>query len=99
MATVAERAAAGAALLDEREPDWYSKIDCANLEITSGTRCVLGQLYGGYGVGVTRLGLGYYMDMGGYSYGFTGASEELNEAWREEIAQRRLKTAPVQAAA
>jgi hypothetical protein len=45
MSTIAERVARGAALLDEREPGWWQRIDLGRLDIGSTCRCVLGQLW------------------------------------------------------
>ena len=45
MNTIAERVAAGAAFLDEREPDWWRRIDVKRLELASSCQCVLGQLH------------------------------------------------------
>jgi hypothetical protein len=45
MTTIAERVAAGAAFLDEREPGWADRIDVGPLDLGSGCRCVLGQLH------------------------------------------------------
>ena len=44
MSTVAERVAAGAAFLDEREPGWCKRIDPDRLDMSAECRCVLGQL-------------------------------------------------------
>lgn len=44
-----------AELLDEVMPDWYTKIDERLLNLTSGTKCIIGQLYGGYGAGMRKL--------------------------------------------
>lgn len=46
MITIAERVARGAALLDEREPGWWQRINVRTLDIRSCKRCVLGQLEG-----------------------------------------------------
>ena len=35
----------GAAFLDEREPEWWKKIDVETLSLGSFCNCVLGQLY------------------------------------------------------
>lgn len=43
-ATVAERVAAGAAFLDEREPGWWQKVDLERISMDSACNCVLGQL-------------------------------------------------------
>lgn len=87
-----ERAAAGAALLDTKRPGWAREIDCATLDIATGRWCVLGQLYGGYGTGLTVLEIGSPSLMG---FAVSNEREELNEAWREEIARRRLAEVPV----
>lgn len=47
------RAARGAAFLDDADPGWPARIDPSRLELADGEACVLGQLHGGY-----RLGLG-----------------------------------------
>lgn len=44
MSAIAERVAAGAAFLDEREPGWDQRIDLGRLNLKSECRCVLGQL-------------------------------------------------------
>lgn len=43
--TMRERVAQGAKILDEKEPDWFRKIDVATLDFSSYTNCVLGQLF------------------------------------------------------
>jgi hypothetical protein len=93
MATDRERAAAGATLLDNHKPGWYEVIDNAALNISSAYRCVLGQLYenaneSGYLRGIYELGL---QTSDSHAYGFAGKTDELQEAWREEIASRRLR--------
>ncbi|MEO0557160.1 MAG: hypothetical protein AAF170_03135 [Bacteroidota bacterium] len=47
------RAGRGAAFLDDADPGWAARIDPGRLELADGASCVLGQLHGGY-----RLGLG-----------------------------------------
>jgi len=87
MTTIRERVAAGAALLDEKRPDWFMEIDCATLNIASGYHCICGQLYGSYERGVQVLGVHPP------SYAFLQhmmSLDALNEAWREAIAARRL---------
>jgi hypothetical protein len=44
-ATIAERVAAGAALLDEKLPGWDKDIDLGFLDLASPCRCILGQLH------------------------------------------------------
>jgi hypothetical protein len=67
VSTIAERVARGAALLDEREPGWWQRIDLSKLDLASTCRCVLGQLFSiaddnwppnnGYWSGLARFGL------------------------------------------
>jgi hypothetical protein len=45
-ATIAERVAKGAALLDEKRPGWDAAIDLAVLDLESCRLCVIGQLFG-----------------------------------------------------
>lgn len=48
----------GAELLDEHGPEnWREMIDIGTLSITSCERCVLGQVFGGYGIGREFLGI------------------------------------------
>lgn len=90
--SAAERAAAGAALLDEKRPGWSEAIDCAMLDIATGRHCVLGQLYGTYGDGLSKLSI---TAPGQYGFAVSAERELMNEAWREEIARRRLANVPV----
>ncbi|GAB5536532.1 MAG: hypothetical protein Rubg2KO_27810 [Rubricoccaceae bacterium] len=53
LASARIRAARGAAFLDDADPGWAARIDPGRLELADGASCVLGQLHGGY-----RLGLG-----------------------------------------
>lgn len=45
MSGIAERVAAGAALLDERQPGWWQRINLDSLDLGSCVGCILGQLY------------------------------------------------------
>lgn len=101
--TVATLAANGATFLDEQIPDWYTIVNPATLDIGRSDNCVVGQLFGSYWNGISKLNL--LCDSPGedayakrVSYGFSvmgvwqsGLMESLNDAWREEIAARRLK--------
>lgn len=95
---VEARVARGAALLDEKHPGWDRLIDLETLDMTSGTRCVLGQLYGTLDDGEAVLGLGRAQTA---RHGFICTSAafygcicgELAAPWRAEIA-RRLGSAP-----
>lgn len=47
MNEVTDRVARGAAWLDDKYPQWYSKIDLSTLDLSNCTMCVLGQVYTG----------------------------------------------------
>ena len=49
------RAAAGAALLDQRRPGWHHQVDGDRLDLEDWRADVLGQLYGSFGAGVHKL--------------------------------------------
>lgn len=50
-----KRVAAGAAVLDKMHPGWEQKINTGTLDIVSPVHCVLGQLYGRFGLGIEEL--------------------------------------------
>ncbi len=52
-----ERVEAGAAFLNVVHPGWFKKIDVEILDLGDACKCVLGELYGGYGDGRDELGL------------------------------------------
>lgn len=89
MSTLAEYVQAGVKLLDEKQPDWRSKIDVERFSVVHRDRCVLGQLFGWYGTGLVALGLftldddwGSASDSGA-PYGFTVAGWDKPEEWEE----------------
>jgi hypothetical protein len=55
MRALAERAARGAALLDQRWPGWADAIDPRRLDLASAEDDVLGQLYGSFDEGLGEL--------------------------------------------
>jgi hypothetical protein len=100
MSTIAERVARGAALLDEREPGWWQRIDLSKLDLASTCRCVLGQLWidmaieddeeDPYNMALRDLSLYHGRDE---DLGFDREDGEqyppLTAAWRELIEERR----------
>lgn len=115
LGTPEKRAARGAKLLDreyatspqsrraaDRAPWWSAdRIDLDTLELASGSRCVLGQLYGSWAwapvvwrhQGIRGLG-----NPPEFWYGFALPGGEhdwqaLNAAWRHEIGRRRAALA------
>jgi hypothetical protein len=88
------RVAAGATLLDARQPDWFSRLDVGRLDLHSACRCIVGQVYGDYDVIVG----GALSDVNSEHHGFTlnctpfedddEAWRMLQDAWIEAIADR-----------
>lgn len=90
----------GAALLDERVPDWFTRVDTDTLDIANGYRCVTAQVAGDiWRVGMTMLGLDWnsYIDHGFHVRFSDHESEEecdrmfdlLRDYWYAEINTRK----------
>ncbi len=68
--------AAGIKLLDERIPGWEKSIDLEDLELSSSSECILGQLFDhSYGDGLNRL------DIRGEPYGFADYESFVTDRW------------------
>lgn len=97
---VQKRVRQGIAHLNTNYPGWLEKINADELDISSFTHCVLGQLEGSYAKGLERLG-----SNDGFLLGFEGSDliidEELTEEWRRSIRELRAEkeSASSQAAA
>lgn len=103
-----ERAARGAAYLDEVHRGWYRLIDDATLDMGNGRACVLGQLYGSFATGLRRCQIINPASepnpfISPVHLGLLAVQrvceplqeqdyEYLNQAWREEIRRRREAT-------
>jgi hypothetical protein len=91
----------GVALLDTLDTHWPARVDAANLNMSSPSRCVLGQLFGGYNLGVSVLGISSDSDNWARpkEYGFaawrsTGRQvywdyDHLTTLWRKVIENRQ----------
>ena len=106
---VQTRVAAGVAFLDERVPGWLDKVNVDDLQIWSGTQCVLGQIYGEYTLGVAWLRLD---TKGAAELGFQAWSHEtdfvsfmldtaqqyaaLNREWRRVLGILKTERVPVE---
>lgn len=98
-------ASLGAQLLDIEKPRWYDKIDLDMLDIQSHLFCVLGQVYGRFGLGMAELDLtnrqvfefGFDLDPRGwddrpsvnYWVWLRNYAVQLAESWRLQILTRR----------
>lgn len=54
-----KRVEAGAAFLNVVHPGWQKKVNTKILDLGSGSKCILGELYDGYADGQSALGLAY----------------------------------------
>lgn len=83
--------ARGVALLNERLPNWKTKlrkeIALHPLEIESCENCVLGMLMGDYRIGIVKLGV----INGGVSYGFAPSLALVGADYLEKLWMRELK--------
>jgi hypothetical protein len=96
MATIAERVAAGMALLDEKAPGWVSRINLGHLALGSCDRCVLGQVFGYYDDGLVVLDFDPDYE-GGEEFGFESnvePYEDLTAEWVRQISARLATPAP-----
>jgi hypothetical protein len=94
--TPAQAVAKGAALLDREVPGWAEQIDLPTLNMSSCSRCILGQLYGededegeGYWTGMDQFRLSAFGSRRhGFSSEFGRLDRELAEAWAAEVLRR-----------
>ncbi len=97
--TIRRRVKRGAALLDERFPEWRTKVNPNRLAIKNCYHCVLGQLFeqptrfpSGFSVGLTRLFSEYHYP-GSYQHGFTLEPKDychwgyLESCWWKELSK------------
>ncbi|WP_431881785.1 hypothetical protein [Micromonospora chalcea] len=103
--TPAARAAAGARLMDQHDPQWYHGVDLALLDIDDPDLCVIGQTEGDfYDSSLVPWALGTVrVERWAVSHGFRsepslgeeddpedpGDKAELEKAWHHEITMRR----------
>lgn len=90
-------AAAGATYLDENYPGWRESISARNLDMASGSQCILGQFFGDYDTGIEEIWKRDFAHKYDYKadvardYGFleNGASyRALDLAWQKELLKR-----------
>lgn len=95
---VQERVARGVALLDKKVPGWVDRINLATLDVGLSDRCILGQVFGGYSLGLSKLQLTLGAHLGFVASSPTGAMSvydflltiayefaALTEEWRRVI--------------
>ena len=95
------RVALGAAVLDEYRPDWAYEIDSVTLDMADPAHCIIGQLYGGnYTTPMENLAAldgmedeynaCLWAERNGFDVDMDNSYEELQKAWRLEIAERMV---------
>lgn len=83
MATVEDRVASGAYMLDVHYgPDWRNKIDLDTLDLKHCETCILGQVFGTYEDGLEKLGIWdkwgmVQSDMLGFTIDLNGADQDI----------------------
>lgn len=93
-ATITERVAAGAALLDEKRPGWWRRIDLNTLVLSSPCNCILGQEFDEFWLGLDGLELDRdrAAELGFDAAGPCDTRSEyasLESAWTDLIEERR----------
>jgi hypothetical protein len=99
---LADRVAAGAAVLDRLRPGWAGQVDPDQLDMTAEHDDLLGQLYGHYAIGLEALTQAdpnqqTWPSMWAVNHGFdllaydTGDYAELTGCWRALILARRRR--------
>jgi len=80
------RANKGAKLLDRENPNWFKKVDVERLHIPSPSRCVLGQVYGLFSIGLDALHMPLHRTTEhGFVHSLFGNQEK---AWKKQIEMR-----------
>lgn len=93
-APIPDRVQAGVALLDREVPGWDERVDLDALMIADRFRCVLGQVFGSYDVGLSSLDWGEDDDEAyGFDVCYLTEYPRLNDAWRNRIEARRAVAA------
>jgi hypothetical protein len=97
--SIKARVARGARLLDQVRPGWADMIDMEVFDIEDLRYCILGQLFGGWADGCTRLGLrgdrykqelnGFEMTESEYHSEDVGAIRaDFWQKWDKEVQER-----------
>lgn len=86
----------GSRLLDKATPDWWECVDLKVFEIQNQKTCILGQVYGGYHVGLSQVGVRVTESAAEYGFAIDGFDRfydrmyHVEDAWREAIWTRAM---------
>jgi len=91
---LAAAVARGAGLLDQLFPGWLDRVDLDRLDLSDPDGCLLGQMYGSYGLALSVLRIS---EVTAADYGFQASTRwhprrqfaVLTAAWRDLITSRR----------
>ena len=88
--SVEDRVARGVKLLEVDLPDWFNHVNLGILDMGNIYLCVLGQIFGDWGLGCSRLGIDSTIcDYYGFD-GYTKMDYLLLEAeWARVVRERR----------
>ena len=77
----------GIKLLNKQFPRWKRRIKLEKLHMASSQHCILGQLYGSYGIGVNKIGLPPFNFTERCNHGFTTIHNfgALTREWKRQI--------------
>jgi hypothetical protein len=73
-----------AQLLDHKKPDWFQKVSLSRLDMSNGSHCILGQIFGDYVRGLHFLGID---DRSNKTLNILN-NNELRQDWTYEIRTR-----------
>lgn len=101
LAGIPARVAAGTAVLDENDPDWWQEqeLDLDRLDLSNCLDCMLGQRYGTFTRGRFRLGLGLVHQAQAFGFlvlSWTNGMVEaraLKAEWTRVVRARRAEAA------
>ena len=89
-----KRVKAGAAFLDVVKPNWWKKgeVDLEELDLAQPNVCMLGELYGDYNYGKTKLGLdNESAEFVGFYSSINSRYAAITKLWKAKIRALRKK--------
>jgi hypothetical protein len=90
MTDFSEKVVAGAAYLDVADPGWAERIVVDNLDLGSGSHCVIGQTMGSYFDGLNKLNLTDHQGIAlGFNTPLSSEYEALTAEWIPHIEERQ----------
>ena len=99
MLTIQQRVENGVKFLDERLPDWKTKINIEEINIATFDKCILGQIFGNFCLSFEKLNhefssleeLGFIVSCSNFEQ-LPQNTLELNKAWKEYLTNANNST-------